>query len=515
MTVFAAFGGILFGYDTGTISGVIQMKDWIKTFGEPDSTAPTGYSVSTSRESLVVSILSAGTFIGALAGAPAADFLGRRISIMLTCIVFCLGVALQTGAPGLATFVVGRFFAGLGVGFISTLIPMYQSECAPRQIRGALVSCYQWAIALGIFLAAVVNNATKDRPGHSAWQIAIGLQLVWALVLFVGMIFLPETPRWLVMVDRPDRAIASLSRLRSLPTYDPAVRAEIDDIVSALERERKSGQNTYAYCFSKTDDRIAFRTLSSIALQGWQQLTGINFISYYGVTFFTSAGIKNPFLIIVVVNAVESAMTLVGAMVVDRFGRRSMLIWGAVSMCICEFLIAILGVTVSVDNLAAQRALIALVCIYVSSFAATWGPVAWVVTGEIFPLNIRAKGISMSAASNWLWNWVLAFVTPYLVNTGRGNAALGVKVFFVWGATCAGCATFAYFCIPETKGLSLEQIDVLYRNSTPIASVNYRLTLIAEATDALARDVESAEREGSAEKDGGACVIEENVTGGL
>ncbi|OJT12164.1 hypothetical protein TRAPUB_11274 [Trametes pubescens] len=480
MTGFAAFGGMLFGYDTGTIAGVIQMGDWIRTFGEPDSGSPTGYSVSTSRESLVVSILSAGTFLGALSGAPSADILGRRIGIMLACVVFCLGVSLQTGASTLATFIVGRFFAGLGVGLVSTLIPMYQSECSPKWIRGAIVSCYQFAITVGLLLAAVINNATKDRPNHSAWQISISIQLVWAFILFVGMLWLPESPRWLIKKDRHEAALKSMSRLRSLPPDHPEVQSEIADIVAALESEREMGQSSYVDCFRSTRNKIALRTFTGIALQAWQQLTGVNFISYYGITFFTSAGIKNPFLINVATNIVNTGMTLPGMWGVEHYGRRSLLLWGAVLMCVCEFLVAIIGVTISIEDIAGQRALIGIVCIYVGTFAATWGPVAWVVTGEIFPLNVRAKGISLSAASNWLWNWALAFATPYLVNSGAGNAGLGVKVFFIWGSTCAGCIVFTYFCIPETKGLSLEQIDLLYQNSTPVTSTRYRLQLIAE-----------------------------------
>jgi SP family sugar:H+ symporter-like MFS transporter len=132
-------------------------------------------------------------------------------------------------------------------------------------------------------------------------------------------------------------------------------------------------------------------------------------------------------------------------------------------MCVCEFLVAIIGVTVSVNDKSGQQALIALVCIYIAGFASTWGPIAWVVTGEIFPLAVRAKAMSMATASNWLWNFGIGYATPYLVNSGPGNAGLGVKVFFIWGSTCACCAIFAYFCIPETKGLTLEQVDLLYR----------------------------------------------------
>ena len=165
---------------------------------------------------------------------------------------------------------------------------------------------------------------------------------------------------------------------------------------------------------------------------------------------------------------------------------------GALGMCICEFIIAIVGVTVGdmqpngPVNLAAQRVLIAFICIYIAFFAVSWGPVAWVVTGEIFPLNIRAKGMSLAVASNWLWNFGIGYATPYLVNPSTTGvnavkaANLGVKVFFIWGSTCVGCLFFTYFFIPETKGLSLEQIDLLYRESSVIGSESYRKKLLAE-----------------------------------
>ncbi|KAI1793556.1 MFS monosaccharide transporter [Ganoderma leucocontextum] len=483
MTAFAAFGGILFGYDTGTISGIIQMGDWLRTFGiqtDDLKTYPSGYYLPSPRESLVVSILSAGTFFGALLGAPIADILGRRIGIIVSCLIFSLGVALQTAGGNLSTFVVGRVFAGAGVGLVSTLVPMYQSECAPKWIRGAIVSGYQWAITIGLLLASVINNATKDRPDHSAWRIPIAIQFMWAFILSVGMLYLPESPRWLIKKGRDDAAAHALGRLTSLSHDDPEVETELNDIRAALAEEQKLGESSYADCFKSSHNKIFLRTLSGIFIQAWQQLTGINFIFYYGTTFFLNSGIKNPFLISVATNIVNVFMTLPGMWGVERFGRRSLLIYGAIVMCICEFLVAIIGVTISVQNKSGQQALIALVCIYIAAFASTWGPIAWVITGEIFPLNVRAKAMSLSVASNWLWNFGIGYATPYLVNSGPGNANLGVKVFFIWGSTCAGCAVFTYFCIPETKGLSLEQVDLLYQNSTPISSVQYRRELIAQ-----------------------------------
>lgn len=488
MSAFAAFGGILFGYDTGTIGGIIVMDDWLHTFGSFDSSL--SYYLPTNDQSLVVSILSAGTFFGALLAFPMGDIVGRKWGIIASCAVFCLGVGLQLDTNW-ATFVVGRVIAGFGVGLVSCLVPMYQSECAPKSIRGLIVGLYQLAITIGALLAAIVLNATKNQQSHSSWRTPIAVQFAWAAVLSIGMFFLPESPRFLLKKGREEAGKIALGRLLTRSHDSPEVEAEYDEIMATLEADRALGSGSYADCFRNTEGKNGLRTWTGMLLQGWQQLTGINFIFYYGTVFFKSAGIANPFIITIICDVVNTATTIVGIQLIDRVGRRRLLLIGAAGMCLCEFIVAIVGVTaghVQPDhsvNLPAQRVLIAFVCIYIAFFATSWGPVAWVVTGEIFPLHIRAKGMSLSVASNWLWNFGIGYATPYLVNAtttginGVKAANLGVKVFFIWGSTCVGCFIFTYFFIPETKGLSLEQIDLLYRESTIINSEKYRKQILA------------------------------------
>lgn len=472
VAAFAAFGGLLFGYDTGTISGVIGSETFKKDFGYPDPAKGGAYELGTSRTSLFVSILSAGTFFGALLGAPIADFLGRRWGLQVAMAIFCVGVALQTAAgmhdDGL--FVAGRVIAGLGVGVISTIVPMYQSETAPRWIRGAVVSGYQWAITIGLLIAAIVNNSTNSRSDSGAYRIPIAIQIGFAIIMSVGIIFLPESPRWFIRGGKHDRAAKSLAFLNSTDIDDPVVRAEIADIQTNLDLELTHGNGSYMDCFRPNSRKFLTRTMVGTSLQAFQQLTGINFIFYYGTTFFQSTGQSNPYGFVIASNVVNVVCTIPGMWAMERAGRRRLLIWGAAWMFICELLVAIIGTAVSIDNHNAQRALVALVCLYVAGFASTWGPAAWVVCGEIFPLAIRAKAFSLCTASNWLWNFGIGYATPYLVDSGPGKAGLATKVFFIWAGTCFGCMVFAYFFIMETAGLSLEEADELYATVMPLKS---------------------------------------------
>jgi SP family sugar:H+ symporter-like MFS transporter len=345
---------------------------------------------------------------------------------------------------------------------------LYQSETAPKWIRGLIVGSYQLAITIGLLLAAIVNNSTKDRYNTGSYRIPIAVQFAWALILIGGMLILPETPRYLIRSGKPERAAKSLSRLRRLPIDHDAIRDELSEISANHEYEMTLGKATYLDCFKSG---IRKRLATGCLLQALQQLTGINFIFYYGTQYFKNSGITNPFVISMITSCVNTASTFPGLYAIDKWGRRPLLFWGAVGMCVSQLIVAILGTTTTGQhadgtvyalNVNAQKASIAFVCIYIFFFASTWGPIAWVVTGEIFPLKVRAKALSMTTATNWLLNWAIAYSTPYLVNWGPGNANLQSKIFFIWFGCCFICIAFVYFMIYETKGLTLEQVDELY-----------------------------------------------------
>lgn len=466
--MFVAFGGVLFGYDTGTIGGILAMPYWQDLFSTGYRNSSGHLDVSPQQSSAIVSILSAGTFFGALGSPILADSVGRRWGLIGSCIVFILGVILQTAAVALPLFLAGRFFAGFGVGLLSATVPLYQSETAPKWIRGAIVGAYQLAITIGLLLAAIVDYATQNRNDTGSYRIPVAVQFAWAIILITGMLLLPETPRYLIKKGDMDRAARSLGKLRRLSPSAPSIQAELNEIKANHDFEMSVGKSSYLDCFK---GQMLKRQLTGMGIQALQQLTGVNFIFYYGTQYFKNSGIQDPFTISMITSCINVASTLPGLWGVEKFGRRPLLLWGAVGMCISQFLVAMLGTTttgqdsagnVIVYNLAAQKASIAFVCIYIFFFASTWGPLAWVVTGEIFPLKTRAKSLSITTATNWLLNWAIAYATPYLVNYGAGYANLQSKIFFVWFAFCFVCIAFVYFFIYETKSYSLEEVDQMY-----------------------------------------------------
>jgi len=465
---FVAFGGVLFGYDTGTINGILAMDYWQRLFSTGYRDPDGHLNITTTQESGIVSILSAGTFFGALASPFMSDRIGRRPALLVSTWVFNLGVVLQTIATAIPTFLAGRFFAGFGVGLISAIVPLYQSETAPKWIRGAIVGAYQLAITIGLLLAAVVNNATAKMNSTACYRIPIAVQFAWSLILFFGMLLLPETPRYMIKAGHMEKAAKALARIRRLPADHPAVQDELNDIKATHDFEMSIGKASYLDCFKPP---ILKRQFTGCALQALQQLTGINFIFYYGTKYFQNSGVSSGFVISMITSAINVSSTIPGMYAIDKWGRRPLLLWGAIGMCVSQLIVAISGTLstgqhdngeIFVKNASGQKVAVSFVCIYIFFFASTWGPLAWVVTGEIFPLKVRAKSLSMTTATNWLLNWAIAYSTPYLVNYGKGYANLQSKIFFVWFAACFLCIAFVYFFIYETKGLSLEQVDQLY-----------------------------------------------------
>ncbi|KAK2134654.1 hypothetical protein NOF04DRAFT_1376827 [Fusarium oxysporum II5] len=446
------------------INGILAMTEFKEQFGKHTNCHDEkgALDICTKDSSIIVAILSAGTALGALLAAPTGDSLGRRKTLLVAVGIFCLGAIFQVCANNIDLLLVGRFLAGIGVGLISVLVPLYQSEMAPKWIRGTLVCAYQLSITIGLFSASVVNILASKLKDSSAYRIPLGLQIVPAIILTGGLLLLPETPRFLVKKGLHAEAGLSLSRLRRLDITHPALVDELQEMIANHQYELTLGPDSYKDIFIGSP-HLGRRTFTGCGLQMLQQLTGINFIMYYSTSFFDGAGVESPYTKSLIINVINVVSTIPGLLVIERWGRRKLLMIGAIGMAGCQLLMASFDTATGQSyEKASQTILITFCAINIFFFAASWGPVVWVVTSEIYPLKVRAKAMSVSTASNWLLNFGIGYSVPFLVGSGPGNASFGPKIFFIWGAFCILAVFFVWCNVYETSKISLEQIDEMY-----------------------------------------------------
>ncbi len=370
--VFAALGGLLFGYDTGVISGA-------ELFFRND------FTLSTFALEVIVSGVLAGAAVGALTGGRLADLFGRRKLLITTAIIFAAGAILCAAAQSAQMLVAGRIIVGIGIGLSSSTVPVYISEVAPADARGWQVSLFQLAITVGILLAYLVDYAFAQVQG---WRWMFGLAVVPAAIFGSGMIFLPESPRWLLRRGRRDTAQAMLARIRGTPDIDE----ELLEIERSLAQAEESG---------RLSDLLAPSLRSSlgigIGLAIFQQITGINTVIYYAPVIIQSAGISSAsgaILATAGIGLVNVLMTIVSMRLIDRKGRKPLLLAGIAGMVVT---LGLLGLVFRMSNHSGALAWLAVLGMmaYVASFAISLGPIFWLLISEIYPLKIRnsAEGL--------------------------------------------------------------------------------------------------------------------------
>jgi sugar porter (SP) family MFS transporter len=435
----AATGGLLFGYDTGVISGALL---FIRQDFAP---------LSPFMEGIIVSTLLVGAVVGALSAGPFSDRFGRRPTALLAAVIFGLGALAVAFAPSVAFIVLGRFLLGLGVGLASMIVPLYIAEIAPAARRGALVSLNQLMITIGILLSYIVGVIFTPIEG---WRYMFGVALIPALVLGIGMFRLPESPRWLFNVGQTEKSRAVLGLSRSQEEVELEFR-EMEEIRRVEEeQEDKVG---YAELLSPY---VRPALIIGLGLAIFQQITGINTVIYYAPTILQGVGFSEGGAIAATalgVGVVNVGFTILAVYIIDRVGRRPLLIVGLIGMTVS---LALLGVVFATGGAGGAAGLLATVCLglYIASFAISLGPVFWLMISEIYPLNIRGKAMSVASFANWGSNFLVALTFPVLLATlgGAGSfwlfAALGIVAWF-----------FVYFRVPETKGRTLEEIEAEFR----------------------------------------------------
>jgi MFS transporter, SP family, galactose:H+ symporter len=387
--------------------------------------------------------------IGAVIGAGISGFLadkyGRKIMIILASIIFGLGAILSALSPNVYTLITSRIVVGVAIGMASFIVPLYIAEVAPYDIRGALVSLNQLAITIGIVVSYMVDLVFAPSGG---WRWMLGLAMVPSIILAIGMYFMPPSPRWLLSKGFEDKAIKVLQKIRGTTHVSGEVK-EIEETL-LLEKEGKWSD--------LLDPRIRSALIIGIGLAAFQQLTGINTVIYYAPTILEFAGFQSASVTITAtigIGLVNVLLTIVSILLIDRIGRRPLLIVGITGMIIS---LGILGVAFALPGLKESLGMVSVVCLmlYVGSFAISLGPIFWLMIAEIYPLKIRGRAMSTATMVNWGTNLIVAITFLSIIHI------LGASgTFWLYGLISIVALLFVYFRVPETKGKSLEEIERL------------------------------------------------------
>jgi sugar porter (SP) family MFS transporter len=440
VTIITAIGGFLFGYDTGVISGALL-------FIERD------FHLTPLTEGIVVSAILIGAIIGALLCGPVSDRIGRRRTVLITAAVFAVASVGAALAPDVGSLIAARIGLGLAVGAASVIVPLYIAEAAPPHIRGRLVATNQLLITIGI-LGAYLTNALFAYDGGWRWMFAIGV--VPALALGIGMFFLPETARWLIEKGRPDEARAVLGRLR-----DPETAQQEFDDITAIRDSADTHRRARLRDLTKRWVRPAL--IAGIGVSVLGQASGVNTVIYYAPTIFSDTGLgaSSAILATAGIGLVNVIMTIVGMALIERAGRRRLLIGGFTVMALC---LIVLGIVLgpAAGSEAASFVAIACLAMYIAAFAVSVGVVVFVLPSEVYPLAIRGAAMSTTLVANWGMNFVVALTFLSLLQLlGSGIT------FWLYATVCILGVFYALFLVPETKGKTLEELEREFRAKDP------------------------------------------------
>ena len=453
---FVSLGVFLFGCkssydptnadDQGVMSGIITGPYFKNYFNQPSS----------AQIGTMVAVLEIGALISSLAVGTIGDILGRRKTIFWGAIIFVIGGALQAFTTGYEVMIVGRVVSGLGVGMLSTIVPVYQSEISPAHNRGKLACIEFTGNIIGYASSVWIDYACTFIESDYSWRVPLLLQCIMGGILAIGSLALSESPRWLLDHHHDEEGLIVLGNFYGGgDPQHPKARAEYKEIKEAVLIMHAEGERTYAEMFRRFKQRV----LIAMSSQALAQLNGINVISYYAPLVFEQAGWvgRDAILMTGINGLIYVVSTILPWYVIDLWGRRFILLSGAIVMCGALSAIAYF---IAIDRWYTPTYVVVFVIVYNSAFGASWGPVPWLYPPEILPLSISAKGASLSTASNWFFNYIVGEMTPIL------QERIGFRVYLIHAFFCALSFVVVFLAFPETKGLGLEEMDTLFGDAS-------------------------------------------------
>ncbi|KAF5598833.1 quinate permease [Fusarium pseudocircinatum] len=474
--VFASLGSFNYGYDLGVIGGSIASDSFVSSFHP-----------SANEAGAVVSLFTGGGFFGAFAAGPLGDWLGRRLAIMIGAIIFCVGGALQAAGHSLSFFYSGRAVAGLGVGIMVMIVPMYQAEIAHPSIRGRVTGLQQLMLGIGAVVATwTVYGTNKNFSTSEQWRIPLGLQIVPAGILALMILLFPESPRWLIDHGKEEEGLKVLAKLHTNGNEnDPWVQAEYLQIQSAIAHEHEVAAKGYRELFT---DRASFRRLFLVtALQASVQMTGVSAIQYFTPDIYKAMNIntESSLKYQAISNVLSVLAQLCTVLFIDKLGRRWPLIIGNGINCICFIIVTAAQASFPHASPSLQNSLgwlfIVINWCYQVSFSFTCGSLSWIIPAEVFDTKTRSKGISIGVMTSFAFNTMIGQITAPAIKN------IGWRYFLVFVVCNFTNAIFFWAFMPETKLLPLEEMNILFSSTSwfvPGTSQKHKSDLDARVEEA-------------------------------
>lgn len=481
----ASFGGVIFGFDTAALNGVLVMPSFMDVMGKA-AKSDEEWAVD---ESWIVSSLLLACFFGALLAAPLSDTYGRKWCIITAMFITAVGSCVQACATSLTTMIAGRVVVGLFIGLLSGIVPVYLAEVSPKSIRGSVGSFFYLTLAVGILFAFLVTLALNKFAVHAdgssdtnSWRYILAIQAALAIFLVLLMVPIPESPRWLLNMNYNEKARNVLQQTRwCLPVgrrrndegaweIITNIDLEYEEIVDEVKVNKCEETAWYNFAVLLRPNMV-LRTSMGILIQFFQQLSGINSFFYYSSVIYKSLGIV-PDVTTAVTGAVSVVATLISVFLIDYAGRRTLLISGSIGMMFSLVVVGVIILQTGSVNDIQRDAITVFICFYVVSFSYSYGPIAWLYPPETFPLHIRAKGTSISTAANWLADFAVAKSVPGLLQPGSAVGGVG-GLFIFFAGWCLIMTVWAIFNIHETTNLSLEHVDEVFGVKTWSEYVEY------------------------------------------
>ncbi|KAK6956063.1 hypothetical protein Daesc_001333 [Daldinia eschscholtzii] len=445
-----------YGIDFGLIGGLQAMPGFLKIYGHPAPNTSIGWNISTVRQQLITSLMTLGAFVSSATAGLVAAKLGRKSCLWLACLGCVVSNIIMMTTTNINALYVGRLLNGLANGYFMTFSQLFIQESSPAKYRGLFLTAFQFCTSFGTLIGTIVDWATASRPDRSAYLIPLGLIYIVPVLLTIGLFFIPESPRWLILQDRIEDGHKSLQWLR--PT-GAQIDIEVAEIKAAIDKEREMGSQVGVLdMFKNPIDRR--RTILAVCGVTLQAATGSMFIISYKAYFFTMARVADPFAMGCVLSAIGLFAIILNSLIVVRYGRRRVLLMSGLGICGILQLIVAIVYDKNPGAKATGQVLVALSCLYMMSYNGMVATYAWLSGGELPSQRLRSYTFGLAAAVAFFAAWLTTFTAPYSLNWGP-------RYGYIWFPSSIVAGIWVYFFLPEVQGRTLEEIDEMFEEKLP------------------------------------------------